>query len=560
MATSRELITDFSFGAVSDRFSGRIDSELRRHAVQTMVGFIPKQDGGVRRVPAQVFVRDNLGISVQTDRLYDANGIPGFIVYRDSGDPWMAWLSSASYYVAENLTNSSSMTITSSSFEYGHELWTGGSYVDPADDVEHLLVWTPDDSFGVSLTSDLMSRPTDYDLGVVFQNRFIGIKRDTGAIVASVVKDYTDFTTSSGGLTGVPDWAGSEEVWWITARRGLYIGTHKSEHEMYSQYGYFSEEDGGLQLSKMGGIGSRRAVYFGREMAIMRENGIVVYSRSGDAYNTAGLTVQIDAEEWITIESIDYGTHQYLVGLTRDGDLWLYTRVDSSNIRGWSKIRGDVGWVTVYENDLFIAYENSTEYRVDVIGLDELVHPGDRTSLERRAYRWCDVHGEGGGYLTVGSSVSGDLLPTSSTMAVWTLSSTGPTYAGTLATQADGTFVTSSLQTLVGWTSSTIYTYAYVDGEEQTSQIITLPLTAILGKMHNLSKVYLQVWNSMGARVRIYGNDLWDQQVEDALYTGVWEFDVEGTHDEDPQIEVQALSSLPLNIYAIYAEVEVGDT
>lgn len=75
MYKKRILLTNFSRGMVSERMSGRVNTELSRSAVQDINGFIVHPDGGLVRRRGTMYVKDGLGVS-------PGEGIPGFIVYR----------------------------------------------------------------------------------------------------------------------------------------------------------------------------------------------------------------------------------------------------------------------------------------------------------------------------------------------------------------------------------------------------------------------------------------------------------------------------------------------
>lgn len=558
----RILISDFTIGQLSDRYAGKVDSEARSHAAETIVGFVPHPDGGLRRRKGTVHVRHGLGITPQTDRLYDANGIPGFVVYRDSDEPWMAWASSASYLVGDNLTNASSMSIATTSLEYGHEMWTEGMFVDPETSISYLHVRTPADDVLVNLTSDSLTRPADYDFSAVFQNRLITLEQDTGDLQMSIPLDFLDFDTTATdpALQATPDFSGSETVKWLKARQGLYCGTDEAEYEIYSNYGYFNEELGGLLLRKISEVGSEIAEYFGPNLALIRGNRIVMmqYGGQGFNYQMRSVTEQIDNGEWLTMKAVEYGTHRYMVALDRDGTLWCLIESPATQVMGWTKLREDVGWFDVYDKDLYVAYEKSSAYRVDVFPLDSLSFPGSRTARQDQIFNFNDVHGEGGGYLIIGSSVTADVLPGSATMKVWTVSSSGSEYKGTQATDASGVLASSTLKTLVGYTSTTIYGYAYVSGDTPDGKIITLPLTLDLGKKSRVSNVVLQMWESKAAKVRV-NSGAWEEWTTSVSYSGAKEFLVEHARALECRIEVQPISDLPLNVYQIYADVSSGE-
>lgn len=565
--TTRVLISDFTMGQLSDRFAGRLDTELRVHAVETILGFVLHPDGGLRRRPGTVWVRDGLGITPATDRLYDSAGIPGFVVYKDDSDTWLGWCSSDSaYYLADNLTNTSSMTITdtTSSLDAGTELWTEGLFVDPVDSVEYLHVYGPTDDVRISLTSDTITRPTNYDLGLVYEGRYIAIERDTGDVSMSMVEEYTDFSTDDAlniGLSGIPPFAGAETPKWIKARQSVYLGTDKGEYQVYSNFGFFSEEPGGMMIDRVSDMGSAGAAFFGPNMVLWSEKRIIGMSWSGSElnYEMGSLTEGQDNAEWLTAETVEYGARRYLMALDRDGDLYAYLQSPGTQVQGWVKIREDVGWFTVYDKDVYVAYEKASAYRVDVFPLDSLRFPGDRTAREHQMFDFCDIHGEGGGYITCSSVVYGDVLPGSATMAVWEISNSAESaYAGAMATSSDGSLPSSTLKTLTGYGSDTQYLYCYESGQTPDGKIETLPISLLLGGKHKISKVILQVWKSRGAKVRI-NDGTWEEQTSTDTYSGPWEFRVSHTHTEEPRIEIQPLSDMPLNVYQILADVSVGE-
>lgn len=558
----RILISDFTLGQLSNRYAGKIDSEARGHGAETIVGFVLHPDGGLRRRKGTVHVRHGLGITPASDELYNDNGIPGFAVYRYSGDSWLAYFSSTTHVLGYKLTTGSSMSIATSSLEYGHELWTEGTFVNPDDSISYLHLRTPDDDVLLNLTSDSLTRPADYDMGVIFQNRHVVAEADTGDVAMSVPLDYDNFLTTATdpALEATPDFAGVETVKWLKARQGLYLGTDAAEYELYSNYGYFSEELGGLMLRKISGVGARIASYFGPYMVLARDDRLIAMQSAGGAftYEMRSLTESIDNGEWLNVDSVEYGTHRYLIALDRDGDLYCYLQSPGTQVAGWTKLRESVGWFTVYDKDLYVAYAKSSAYRVDVFPLDSLTFPGDRTAREQQLFGFNDVHGEGGGYLTVGSSVSGDVLPASSTMRIWTIGAAGSTYKGTQVTDAAGALASSTLKTLVGYTSSILYCYAYVSGDTPEGKIITLPLTLDLGKKSRVSNVVLQMWNSRGAKVRV-NSGAWETWSTDTSYSGAKEFTVVAAHALECRIEVQPLSDMPLNIYQIMADVTGGE-
>jgi len=564
MAERRVLIADFTMGQISDRFAGRLDSELRQHAAETIVGFVQHPDGGLRRRQGTVFVRHGLGITPATDRLYDANGIPGFAVYQDSDVPWLAFFSSTTHVVADNLTNTSSMAIATTSLEYGHELWTEGMFADPETSIEYVQIRTPDDDVLVNLTSDSLSRPADYDFGVIFQNRHITLEQDTGDLQMSVPLSYVDFTTTATdpSLEATPDFSGVETVKWLKARQALYCGTEKAEYEIYSNYGYFNEELGGLMIRKISEVGGSVAAYLGPYLTMIRGNRIVLMQYGGEGFNYAmrSITEQIDNAEWLNIEAVEYGTHRYLIALDRDGDLYCYMDSPGTQVSGWTVLRQSVGWFAIYDKDLYVAYEKSSAYRVDVLPLDSLSFPGTRTARQDQLLDFNDVHGEGGGYVIIdsGGVVSTDVFPASSTMKVWVISSSGSTSTSTMLTDASGALTTSTLKTVVAWTSTPVYAYAYVDGDTPAGKVITLPLSLILGQKARISRVILQVEDTKAAKVRV-NSGTWETFTSSSLYSGPLEFRVSHAHGVEPRIEVQPLSDLPLNIYQIMADVSAGE-
>jgi hypothetical protein len=568
MALERRLVTDFSLGQMSNRYAGRVDSEIRQKGAEEITGFVLGKDGGLRRRPGSIFVRDDLGIAPAADRLYNTSGIPAFTVYRDGVARWLAYIDNIGpSFEARQLNGVGSKSIGDGALEPGKRLSHAAPFRDPGTTYDYLFCWTDGDAFYVDLDNNTVARSTDVDLATYYQNRLIGILRSTGVINMSEVLDPLDFTDDEDEnkpLSATPDFAGVETPKWIKGRQSLYVGTDAAEYEIFSAEPYFSEELGGLIIRRITDIGTEQAEYFGPAMAMRALSEIILIQYTGQSfdYQTRSITEQIDNSRLIWIATAEYGTHRYCYALDVDGKLFAYLQAPATGLSGWVVLAENVGWMSVYSKDLYVGIERGGTYSVEVFPIAGFDHPYERTEKQHAAFLANDAHGDRGGYITLSAATfTGDTLPASATVDLYKIdvANSTSTYVGEVDTTAGGVLdiTLGDLKTLVGWTTGEMELYAHEANLFPVGTIRTLPLGGIIGSRSRISRVILQVEASSGARVRV-NDGTWEEKITAAPESGPWAFRVEHRYDQEPRIEIQTVDSRPLNVYQIYVEVDVG--
>ena len=620
MALQRVLVTDFSFGAVSKRYAGRITSEIRTKAAETIEGFILQSDGGVGRRKGSIFIRDGVGITPKPNRLYDANSIPSFLVYRDGENRWIGYIEdSPRVYRALKLGSADVMSVTDSGLQAGTPLYSTNTFYDPTTEAEYVHIWTDSDAFHYNIadatTLTAVTRLNEVDMALVYQNRLIGVRRDTGEIHMSKAMNLFDFRDQDPAgvpmwddetayavddmvrhnymifialramdapspepedgedweflsdatirpLYAVPDWAGVEKPTWLVARQSVYIGTDLSEHEVFSSFPYFDHELGGLMIRRVTEMGTENARYLGAGLAVQSESQVMVITYTGQdfTYQAMGLSDRIDNNRLITIGAQEFGTHRYLLMLDVDGVLYCYLSAPAAGVDGWMTLAREVGWVWVFGKDAYVAIERDGGYSVEVFPLDALQHPGARTRRQAAMFLANDAHGDRGGYLVYdGTNLTGDVLPATTEVSVYTidLENKHATHAGELNTNANGALVAGEVSSLIGYVSGEAYIYAHEADVVPEGRIVTLPLGGLIGTRARIAKVVLQVVDSTAARVRV-NDGMWEEVETDEPYSGTWEFRVEHSQELEPRVEVQPVGAHPLNVYQILVEVDVG--
>jgi hypothetical protein len=569
MSLQRLLVTDFSFGQVSPRFAGKITTEIRTRAVEHIGGFVLNPDGGLRRRRGSVYVRDGVGITPTTNRLYDSDGVPSFAIYRSGTNRRLGFIQdSPRAWLSEQLPGTVTQSITDASLEAGKPLGSTRSFYDVETAAEHIHFWTDDDAFSIDIsTLTSLSRLSLLDLAAVHQGRLLSVRRDNGHINMSEVQDFFDFVDDEDlnkPLTAIADFAGIETPKWIAARQSVYVGTDEAEYEVYSGFPVFSEELGGLMVRRITEIGTEEATYFGPSLAVrdISEIMLVNYAGEGFTYQAVGLTDRIDNNRLVHMEAVEFGTHRYLLALDVDGTLWAYLSSPASGVDGWVTLATDIGWVWTYNKDVYVAVERDGAYSVEVLPLDELSHPGARTRRQDAMFYANDAYGDRGGFLTIdASSLVGDELPPLTLVSLYDINLTTKVsgYVDDIATDASGdiAMTLTALQSLLGWTTGEKYLFAHQAEVYATGTIRTLPLGGIIGAMSRIAYVILQVEHSSGAKVRVNGGT-WEEHTTATPENGVWKFRVEHATDEEPRVEIATVDQRPLGIYQILVEVDVG--
>lgn len=655
MALERIMVTDFSFGEVSARYAGRMATELRTKSLEYIEGFRLGADGGVVRRHGSMATRITHPLAVSSGKLYDAEGIPSFVLWRNDDDRVLGLISDVGTdptwyrYVMDAATATPTTTVISN-LEQGVHMGTTGTFHDPETDAEYVHIWTDGDSFDfATATPQTITRRDQVDLAIVYQNRLIGLNRSTGELHMSKVMDLFDFTdqgpqsifyelggtasADAGGLTltgsltqfsvdlnegddirvgtggtsdrrtidtitsdtvltvtetflnahsgdtvylvtdgladprplyALPDWAGAETPKWLVSRQSVYIGTDQAEYEVFSSYPYFDREAGGLMIRRITDIGSEHATYLGPGLAVQSKAHTMLIRYTGQAfeYQAGGLTDRVDNNRLVTVQSVEFGTHRYLLVLDVDGVLWCYMSNPAAGVDGWCELAHDIGWVFVHGKDVYVAIERDAAWSIEVLPLDTVDHPNTRTKRQAAMFFANDAYGEQGGYLIYdGTDLTGDKLEASSTVDVYTISLTNKTstYVGQATTDANGVLdiTDEALETLIGYTSGEAYLYAHTEDLYPDGELRTLPLGGIIGSRSRISKVVLQVYASTGAKVRV-NTGTWEEYTCDTPESGTWEFRVEHNQEEEPRVTIETVDARPLNIYQILVEVDIG--
>ena len=570
MAIRKLLVTDFSLGQLSERYAGRLDTEIRTKGAELIEGFLLNKDGGLSRRPGSIFVKDGLGISPAADRLYDSQGYPSFIVFRDGDSRWLGFIDETDpAFLATELGAAGTMSMVNGSLDFGVALRTNGTFHDPETDKDWLHCWTDDFAFDIDIAAESLTETGLLDQAVIYQGRMIGVTRSDGIITMSKELDYLDFTNDENEtrpLSLIGDWSGVEDPQWIVAKESLYMGTGDGEWEIYSSFPFFSEEIGGLMAKKISDIGSEDAAYFGQSLVIRDLERLIVlgYAGGGDFnYQAGSLTELIDNGLLVSHAVTEMGTHRYVHALDVNGVLYSYMQAPGQQIQGWVTLARDVGWMFAFGKDLYVGLERNGDYSVEVFPLDELTHPGSRTRRQHSMFYVNNAHGDRAGFLTLdASALTGDELPPLTMVDLYDidLSAEDSTFIGTTMTDADGELADSlaGIKSLVGWSSGETYLFAHQENLFPGGRIKTLPLGGLIGDSARIVKVVLQVTKSAGARVRV-NDGTWEEKVTNTLESGPWEFRVEHSFSTEPRVEVQTVDQHPLNVYQVLVEVDTGD-
>jgi hypothetical protein len=578
MALKNELVTDFTLGQISDRYAGAVHLELRRKGAELIQGFVLNDDGGVSRRPGSVFVRDGLGITPTTNKLYDVQGNPSFLIFRFASDRYIGFIkdegSQVSFQGEKVATGSQIMSLAHGSLTtqyHGvplHQL----RFYDPGTAKQWLHIWFESLGFDINLTSLAMSL-ADFQQAILYQGRLIAIDQSTGYILLSEELDYFDMVndeTATRPLTLVAEFSGRDDLKWIAARKSVYVGTDEGEWEVYSSYPFFSSELGGLIAREIENIGSDQAIYFGPNLVLRDlDRVIAMLPVAEEEYGAGGISERIDNGQLVQQTMNEFGEYRYYHALDVDGNLYSFLQSPGAQISGWVTLDTDVGWIFSYNKDLYVAKERDGDYVVEVYPLRELHHPGDRTLRDHSVFAANDAHGDVGGFLTLtGASLVGDLLPPSTMVDLYKVDVTNKTSTFLAATLTDsGGALADSLagiKSLVGYDSGTWYLHGHQDGIYPAGTIRTLPLRDLLGETGSIARVILQVSDSSGASVRITNVDEdgvalaggWETKETASLETKAWEFRPDSPMGTEPRIEIATLDYNPLNIHQVRVVID----
>jgi hypothetical protein len=564
------IITDFALGQLSKRYAGRVDG-VRAKGAEEITGFVMRRDGGVSRRRGSIFVRNGVGITPATDRLYDAAGTPAFLVYKYDGSRWLTFIDGTAQKGYE-IAGTSTYSITNSSLDEGIRL-DGFTYYDPETEKSYLHLWTDNFAWDFTIGSQVITEASLAEPSCLFQNRFIGIERDSGYVYMSKELKFLEFENDENEtrpLTLVADFAGIETPKWLVGRKGVYVGTDEGEWELYSSYPFFSEELGGLMARRISDVGTQQAVYFGPGLAMRDLSNILLVTPGPEGrYNVGSVNDRIDNKMAVNMAVNDFGTHQYLHVLDVEGDLYTYIQAPQQQISGWVKMAEDVGWAMAFNKELYVAIERGSDYSVEVFPLDELTHPGSRSFRQHAMFEANDAHGDRGGYAILeASQVTNDEFPPSTSLLVYTIDLTNEhsTLAGSMTSDASGDFADSlaGLQSLTGYVSGEQYLYAHEKDVYPAGTILSLPITPLIGNYAQIGCVVLQVEKSTGAKVRVSatdpdGNDVygaWEEKTTSAPQSGPWYFRCDAPHGSEARIEVATVDHRPLNIHQVKVELE----
>jgi len=402
------------------------------------------------------------------------------------------------------------------------------------------------------------------------------ITNDLEGAAQQPVDGQTGFTISvvetgrndSGHIAVQPDFYARERVNWIVARQSVYAGTDSGEYEILSSLPYYSNQAGGVIINKIGRMGGSHATYFGPGLVVSKDYRLVFLQFQGqDRYAASTLTEYIDNGEIIQHEAIDYGPHQYLFMVDIHRDLYCMTQSRSTQVIGWAKMDTDVGWIATHGQDLYIAKERAGSYWIEVLGMDGLAHPGDRTHREHLAYQRRRISGDAGGFLTVtATGVTGDPLPASTTMEVYRLEAGVNVHLGSRETTSAGelTGTLSELQSFSGYSAEPVFLWAYVQGTERSARVKTLPLFlptqtgATIGQPHIIHTVIVQVFDTEAFRIRVNDGG-WETWQSPTPHSGPVTIRINSQPSDEIHVELESVAEKPLNVRSITAEVQVGE-
>jgi len=569
MSRQRILVTDFTRGIVSPRMVPRID---QTKAVSELTGFVVLPDGGIRRREGTIYARRGLGVFPS-----DREAVPAFTTFdkRITGTETLhlAWINDAPRQLnVQNMTNRTIQSVASESLEAGKPLLDSGKFNNDLESLyaQNIHLWTPGASHVLDLETWALAEKTSQEISTIYQARMIAVNRTWGTVYMSVAYIYLDFD-SDGHLELIPDFYGFEHPRWIVAFGGdVYIGTDKSEWMLTSGYPYFTDDLGGLMMQKISGIGADLAIVFGSSIILAKDRRLVriVYSSAGE-FQSQSMAELIDNTDIIQIETIEYGSHRYLVFIDRERRLWCLTECQNTGVAAWQILAEHVGWVKSYGQDLYIAIERDGDWNVEVIPMDNLNYPGNRSQglkdvlFERRVYGDC------GGFLRIdhdpstGYSVTGDRLPERQTMEVYLPEGQ---YIGQRDTDANGLLIGSAeeIATWAGYDGKPVYLYCYQSGKTFTSRVKTLPLemgTALgpgLGALRRINRVIVRVFESKALRARA-NTGRWETWESENLFSGNVELPLDCAHSDLVQLEIEAIGDKPLHIHSIQIDATMGD-
>lgn len=592
MSRQRVPITDFSKGMLSRKVMGRVDLPLQQKAAEEIEGFVLSPDGGITRRRGTVLIKNGLGITPATDGLYADESIPAFVVIRvgevGSEVPWMVYVNDdPRQIVAVNLRTGAQQTTSLATLEAGEPIQKTQTFYSEADeDVSNQTIHlsTPGHSFALNVYDWSITELADKNVATVYQNRLIAVDRSWGTIHMSIPLEMLDFTLTeqvaipetdpveyetveTGAIENIPDFYGAERVLWLTSRQSVYMGTDSAEYEILSAYPYFSTEAGGVQVVKISEIGTEGTCYLGPYMIVRKGQRLIRIQWQGEnQYLTDNVTEYIDNKKVIKHLSVEYGSHRYLLFVDIEQNLYCLTEAPFSKISGWTKLASGVWWIDTWEGDLYIARSTGGAFKVEVLPLDSLYVPGDRSAHLNEAFYATQFHADGCGYLTVGASaVTGDLLPASSTMEVYKMVSGELTYVGQYDTDANGELdgTLSAIQTFVGYTDTDIYLFCH-GSSTFTSKVKTLPLHigsglgSSLGQLKHVHGIVVVVHQSTALKARV-NDGPWESWSSSEEFTGAVPLRLEGLSADTVQVEIQAIDEEPLTIMSIEADVEVGE-
>jgi hypothetical protein len=567
MAHQRLLVTDFSRGITSERMIPRIDQSK---SVAELTGFVVLPDGGVKRREGTLYGREGLGITPSEE------GTPAFTVLekRIAGTETLhfLWINDTPAAVVQNVVNRTTQTVSNSALENGQPLWDSGKFNNSLESLyeQNLHFWTPGASHVLDLEDWTLAQKTSQEISTIYQARLIAVDRTWGTVFMSIPYIYLDFD-SDGYLELMPDFYGFETPAWVKALGGaVYIGTDKSEWLLTSSYPYFTDDLGGLMMKRISGIGTDLAVVFASSLVMAKDRRLMRIAYSGEsAFQSQSLAEMIDNADAIQVDSMEYGSHRYLFFVDRDKKLWCYTECVSSGVAAWSVLAEDVGWAKVFNQDLYVAREGASSWDVQVIPMDNLNFPGNRSQALKDAFFDRTVYADQGGFVKAdydsveGYTVESDYLKPSATLQVYLLDGT---FVGERTTTAAGTLsgTNEEIATFLGYTDSPVYAYCYPETAIFTSTLKTLPIelgTAYgsgLGTLRRINKVVVRVYKSKALRVRA-NNGKWSSWSSETEFTGNVELPVDCGHDDLVQLEIQSVGVLPLHIHSIQIDATMGD-
>jgi hypothetical protein len=277
----------------------------------------------------------------------------------------------------------------------------------------------------------------------------------------------------------------------------------------------------------------------------------------------------IDNVDIIQVDAMEYGSHRYLFFVSKDKKLWCYTECVSSGVAAWSVLAEDVGWAKVFNQDLYVARQGAATWDVQVIPMDNLNYPGNRSQYMKDAFFERTIFADQGGFVRAdynaidGYIIESDYMKPSTTLQVYLLDGT---YIGERATTAAGalTGTNEEIATFLGYSGSPVQAYCYPGTAVFTSTLKTLPIELGtvygpgLGTLRRINRVVIRVYKSKALRVRA-NKGQWSSWNSETEFTGNVELAVDCGHDDLVQIEVQSIGILPLHIHSIQIDATMGD-